>query len=186
MKTKRVMLADDHPLIVFGVREMLSRTLGFTVVAEANDPHALMEHLARTECDVLITDLSMPSDNAPDGLALISATRARFSKVKIVVLTMLENPGLSMRKAGVLSLLNKRDDMQENARHVREVSEKYQAQVSYMPSVGMFPITMVLGNLRIAPLQLMALGHPATTHGHAMGWWKRTMLAMRHALARSC
>lgn len=115
MKTIRVMLADDHPFIVFGVREMLSRTLGFTVVAEANDPHALMEHLARTECDVLITDFSMPSDNAPDGLALISAIRARFPKVKIVVLTMLENPGLllSMRKAGVLSLLNKRDDMQE-------------------------------------------------------------------------
>lgn len=58
----------------------------------------------------------------------------------------------------------------ENAQHVREVSEKYQAQVAYMPSVGMFPITMVLGNLRVAPLQLMALGHPATTHGHAMDY----------------
>nr|WP_315598874.1 peptide transporter [uncultured Cupriavidus sp.] len=58
----------------------------------------------------------------------------------------------------------------ENARHVRETSEQYQAQLMYMPSVGMFPITMVLGCLRVAPLQMMALGHPATTHGHAMDY----------------
>lgn len=58
----------------------------------------------------------------------------------------------------------------DHARHIRDTSEKYQAQVMYMPSVGMFPITMVLGCLRVAPLQMMALGHPATTHGHAMDY----------------
>ncbi|MEM5436657.1 filamentous hemagglutinin N-terminal domain-containing protein [Paraburkholderia diazotrophica] len=58
----------------------------------------------------------------------------------------------------------------ENVRHVREVSEARQAQMMYMPSVGMFPITMALACLRVAPLQLMALGHPATTHGHAMDY----------------
>ncbi|SIT47132.1 putative HMW1C, glycosyltransferase involved in glycosylation of HMW1A and HMW2A [Paraburkholderia piptadeniae] len=58
----------------------------------------------------------------------------------------------------------------ENARQVREVSEERQAQMMYMPSVGMFPITMVLACLRVAPMQLMALGHPATTHGHAMDY----------------
>lgn len=36
--------------------------------------------------------------------------------------------------------------------------------VVYYPSVGMFPMTVWLSNLRLAPLQLMALGHPATTH----------------------
>ncbi|CNF53800.1 hypothetical protein [Yersinia frederiksenii] len=36
--------------------------------------------------------------------------------------------------------------------------------VIYFPSVGMFPLTIALTNLRLAPLQVMALGHPATTH----------------------
>lgn len=36
--------------------------------------------------------------------------------------------------------------------------------VVYYPSVGMFPLTIYLTNLRLAPLQLMASGHPATTH----------------------
>jgi hypothetical protein len=58
----------------------------------------------------------------------------------------------------------------EDVRQVREVSEELHAQVMYMPSVGMFPITMILACLRVAPLQMMALGHPATTHGHAMDY----------------
>lgn len=58
----------------------------------------------------------------------------------------------------------------ENVAHVREVSEARNVQVMYMPSVGMFPSTMILANLRVAPLQMMALGHPATTHGHAMDY----------------
>ena len=58
----------------------------------------------------------------------------------------------------------------ENAAKVRSVSEEHQAQMMYMPSVGMFPITMVLACLRVAPLQMMALGHPATTHGHAIDY----------------
>ncbi|WP_250490564.1 peptide transporter [Caballeronia sp. INML2] len=58
----------------------------------------------------------------------------------------------------------------EVAKHVRQTSEERNAQMMYMPSVGMFPITMVLACLRVAPLQMMALGHPATTHGHAMDY----------------
>ncbi|HBB6657812.1 TPA: cobalt ABC transporter permease [Salmonella enterica] len=36
--------------------------------------------------------------------------------------------------------------------------------VVYYPSTGMFPMTVYLTNLRLAPVQLMALGHPATTY----------------------
>jgi hypothetical protein len=61
-------------------------------------------------------------------------------------------------------------DLWAQLRQVRRVSEAHAAQAFYMPSVGMFPITMALACLRVAPLQLMALGHPATTHGHAMDY----------------
>lgn len=58
----------------------------------------------------------------------------------------------------------------DHVAHVRKVSEERAAQTMYMPSVGMFPSTMILANLRVAPLQMMALGHPATTHGHAIDY----------------
>ncbi len=46
---------------------------------------------------------------------------------------------------------------------IADYARREGAQVLYMPSVGMFPLTMFLANLRLAPLQLFALGHPATT-----------------------
>ncbi|WP_145594261.1 glycosyltransferase [Yersinia aleksiciae] len=44
------------------------------------------------------------------------------------------------------------------------LAKQLQPDVIYFPSVGMFPLTVALTNLRLAPLQVMALGHPATTH----------------------
>lgn len=55
------------------------------------------------------------------------------------------------------------DDLFACLRQLRELAEARQAQVFYMPSVGMFQITLFASNLRIAPLQVAALGHPATT-----------------------
>lgn len=58
----------------------------------------------------------------------------------------------------------------DNLSEVRELCVDRDVQVLYMPSVGMFPLTMLLANLRVAPLQMMALGHPATTHSDAMDY----------------
>ncbi|OVZ98483.1 glycosyltransferase [Yersinia frederiksenii] len=44
------------------------------------------------------------------------------------------------------------------------LAQRLLPDVIYFPSVGMFPLTIALTNLRLAPLQVMALGHPATTH----------------------
>jgi two-component system capsular synthesis response regulator RcsB len=111
----RVVLADDHPLIIFGVRQTLATATGIKVVADAPNPRALMELLRNVPCDVLVTDFSMPCGGNPDGLAMLTALRTRFPQVRVVVLTMLENPGLmvSMQDVGVLGIVNKRDDLSE-------------------------------------------------------------------------
>ncbi|WP_034299376.1 peptide transporter [Herbaspirillum sp. RV1423] len=53
---------------------------------------------------------------------------------------------------------------------IRGVAQDKSAQVLYMPSVGMFALTMYLSNLRLAPVQAMALGHPATSHSPEMDY----------------
>lgn len=47
---------------------------------------------------------------------------------------------------------------------IRTLAEEVQAAVFYMPSIGMDLITIFMSNTRIAPVQAIALGHPATTH----------------------
>lgn len=60
--------------------------------------------------------------------------------------------------------------LQQQIAQIREVAQKRQAQVFYMPSVGMFPLTMMLANIRLAPVMAMALGHPATSHSASMDY----------------
>ncbi|RBB33101.1 peptide transporter [Burkholderia reimsis] len=62
------------------------------------------------------------------------------------------------------------DGIWSDISQVRDISMIRDVQVLYMPSVGMFPLTMVQSNLRVAPIQIMALGHPATSHSSVMDY----------------
>lgn len=61
-------------------------------------------------------------------------------------------------------------DLPGCVRQVREFAEKERPDVLYMPSVGMSPLTLFLSNLRVAPLQIAGLGHPATTHAQRIDY----------------
>ncbi|RIY32335.1 hypothetical protein CJP74_04890 [Psittacicella melopsittaci] len=52
----------------------------------------------------------------------------------------------------------------EQVKFVRDVAEQCGAHVFYMPSIGMFLNSIFMTCLRIAPVQMVALGHPATTN----------------------
>ena len=56
----------------------------------------------------------------------------------------------------------------EQLQAVSAVCRRERVAVIYMPSVGMSPLTIFLANWRLAPLQVAALGHPATTHAQAL------------------
>ncbi|WP_404935556.1 glycosyl transferase family 1 [Paraburkholderia sp. DHOC27] len=60
--------------------------------------------------------------------------------------------------------LEQPDYVGESLKTLRDFAEAERPDVLYMPSVGMFVQTIFLSNLRLAPLQIAALGHPATTH----------------------
>jgi hypothetical protein len=62
------------------------------------------------------------------------------------------------------------DDMRAGLHQLHALAVARKPAVFYMPSVGMFPITMFAANLRLAPLQVAALGHPATTHSDCIDY----------------
>ena len=60
--------------------------------------------------------------------------------------------------------LLKGDNIFSKLNELKEICEKNGAAVLYMPSIGMDLTTIFASNTRLAPIQVIALGHPATTH----------------------
>ncbi len=57
-----------------------------------------------------------------------------------------------------------KDSVIQTLSKLRQIAEQYRPAVFYMPSIGMDLKTIFASNTRIAPIQAIALGHPATTH----------------------
>ena len=67
---QRIILADDHPVVLLGAQMALADNT-CAIVAQAHNADELIAHLERTPCDLLVSDYSMPYGCFPDGLALM-------------------------------------------------------------------------------------------------------------------
>lgn len=116
MQKLRIVIADDHPLLLMGIREVLERDPNVVVEAAAQSPSELVDLLERSLPDVVITDYHMPDDERHgDGIQFIGFLRRRFADTKLLVLTMLSNPMIvaSLYDAGVSGVVLKQHDMSE-------------------------------------------------------------------------
>ncbi len=79
-----VVLADDHPLIIAGMRRTIEHADDIDVVGEARTGPQLLDLIDRRRPDVVLMDLGMPGTN---GIECIERIRDGFPEVKIVILS---------------------------------------------------------------------------------------------------
>jgi two-component system capsular synthesis response regulator RcsB len=110
-----IIIADDHPIVRSGMRELIERSASTGHVAEAESPDELVRALERRHYDLVVTDFNMPGGQVTDGLSLLELLRGRWPQLPIVVLTMVSNTGIlrSILATGVSGLLNKTDALEE-------------------------------------------------------------------------
>lgn len=114
----RIILADDHPFVLLGIRAALQMRAGVTVVDEATNCVSLLERLRTTPCDVLVTDLAMSaarSGAVDDGLELVRRIRSDWPQLRIVVMTTLTNAAIlrAIVSDGAVSMLGKAESLDE-------------------------------------------------------------------------
>jgi two-component system, NarL family, nitrate/nitrite response regulator NarL len=80
----RIVVADDHPVVRFGVRNMLESEPGFEVVGEAEDGDVAITETLGLEPDILLLDVMMP--RLP-GLEALRAIMSKSPRSKIILLT---------------------------------------------------------------------------------------------------
>jgi DNA-binding NarL/FixJ family response regulator/class 3 adenylate cyclase len=82
----RVVVADDAALVRSGVVRLLADE-GFDVVGDAADANALLELVARTRPDLVVTDIRMPPTLTDEGLRAAATIRREFEGVAVLVLS---------------------------------------------------------------------------------------------------
>jgi DNA-binding NarL/FixJ family response regulator len=122
MTAVRVVLADDHPMYRYGLRAVLEGTDGIEVVGEAESGRRLVELVAATRPDVVLTDLAMPD---LDGVAATRALSERFPDAAVLVLTMHadDESVFAAMRAGARGYLVKGTDGPELVRAVLAVAD---------------------------------------------------------------
>jgi len=81
----KVVIADDHRLILDGIKRALEEDGGFEVVGEASSGERVLPIVSQTSPDLVVLDLRMPG---MDGLICLDQIKKRHPAVKVVVLSV--------------------------------------------------------------------------------------------------
>ncbi len=80
----RLVLADDHPIVLDGLEQLFRAQKDFAVVARCQDGAETLRAVRQHRPDVLLLDIRMP---APDGLQVIRELQGESLPTRIVLLT---------------------------------------------------------------------------------------------------
>ena len=163
----RLLLADDHPLFLEGVRRLLEAK--YDVVGTVADGKALLAAAQELRPDIIVVDISMPEMN---GLAAAQVIRKTVPSAKFIVLSVHSDPAYAREafRVGVRGFVSKRAAAAELLTAIKQVLEGR----TYVSSAGQ---PRRPGE---APTQkrLTAIGR-----WKSCGWWPK---ATRTRKSRSC
>ena len=180
MKGPRVLLADDHALLLGAFEKLLSGEC--EIVGQVADGRALVDAAERLKPDVIVLDISMPILN---GLEAARQIKQKLRGIKLVFLTMNEDADLAAEafRAGASGYLLKRSAASELLAAIREV---VQGRTYITPLVA----EGLVGSLMQAPaptpgeeltprqrevLQLLAEGHSMKSVASVLNLTPRTV-----------
>ncbi len=87
MKSIRTLIADDHALVRAGIRALVEKIKGVTVVAEAGKGSEAIELISELKPDLVLLDITMPDGN---GFDVLLHVQQNFPETRVIVLTVHE------------------------------------------------------------------------------------------------
>jgi DNA-binding NarL/FixJ family response regulator len=117
----RVVLADDHPMVRYGITAVLADAPEVEVVGEAADGASLLAAVAEHRPDVVVTDLDMPGVSGAEATARL---RVSHPDLAVLVLTLHEDDEslFAALRAGARGYLLKGADRAELVRAIQSVA----------------------------------------------------------------
>jgi len=87
MRKVRLILADDHPVVRHGFKEIIEKDEKYQIIAECGNGMEALSLLRELEPDIAVLDISMPDLN---GLQIVKTIKSENAKTEFIILTMYE------------------------------------------------------------------------------------------------
>lgn len=118
--TLRILLVDDHTMLLEGINNLLQSQSNIAVVAKASNAEDALNQLKSIQVDLIVTDLHMPG---MDGVALFNHVKSSYPAVKTIVLSMHDEVHIvkDLLRAGVDGYVLKKDTHTELLKAIQEV-----------------------------------------------------------------
>ena len=122
LSSTRVVIADDHPLMLSATSQVFADADGFAVVGEATMGHQVEPLVSRTRPNVVILDIQLPG---LDGLACLALLRERHPKVPVIVFSGRDDPEAieAALRGGAVAYIKKSIDPRDLPAVVRQALE---------------------------------------------------------------
>ena len=116
----RIIIADDHPIVRAGMRQIISEAADMMVADEAADGHKLLNKVREEKFDVVILDITMPH---MDGLDVLKQLKIEKPKLPVIILSIHPESQYALRvlKAGASGYVTKASAPDELINAIRKV-----------------------------------------------------------------
>lgn len=121
-KKIRILIADDHPIVRAGFKQVLSETPDLVVADEAENGQEVLECLKKKKYDVVLLDISMPGKN---GLEILKELKTDYPRLPVLILSIYPEEQYAIRalKAGASGYLTKASAPHEMILAIRKISQ---------------------------------------------------------------
>lgn len=120
----RLIVTDDHSLFRNGVKAALQHREGIEIIGEAIHGQDLLNQLLYLQPDIILLGISMP---VMDGLTALPLIRKRYPHIKVIMLSMHNDPGIICRaiELGASTYLTKESGAEKIYQTILECRQRW-------------------------------------------------------------
>jgi len=187
----RILVADDHPIVRKGLKQIIADSPDMLVAGEASDGLEVLEQLRKNDYDVVLLDISMP---VRSGLDILKQLKSEKPEMAILVLSIHpeEQYALRVLRVGASGYITKDNAPEELITAIRAVAsgKKYvsaslaQRLAFSLTSITREPAHDALSDREFSVLRLLAAGKTSAGIAEELSLSPKTISTYRSRVLR--